>query len=314
MRSFFIFLLLCTFHAPLPVAAKALDTSVFCVPGNRQSYTPIHERLEKGLLFRIEHCAYAPSHILGTLHTDDPAIIAQSHMAFARLRTSHTALFEVVLDAKNQKTIIQHMLLPQQQQGLEALLGTEQFAILTQGIQEAHKDFPAVVLNRYRPWAAAVLLQFPPRVADGIVLDDKLQNEAISARIPVVGLETVDEQFAAFESMSDAEQLTMLRDTLAHMDNIAQGNATLFALYKAHDLKGIGALGDKAFTEISDPDLRERMKDQIITQRNARMAEGMLTYLPEGNQFIAVGALHLPGAEGILARLEKRGYFITVVE
>ena len=37
------------------------------------------------------------------------------------------------------------------------------------------------------------------------------------------------------------------------------------------------------------------------------MVERILPYLERGGAFVAVGALHLPGDDGILSLLEKRG-------
>jgi uncharacterized protein YbaP (TraB family) len=40
------------------------------------------------------------------------------------------------------------------------------------------------------------------------------------------------------------------------------------------------------------------------------MAERMRQYLQQGNAFVAVGALHLPGEEGLLNLLEQQGYTV----
>jgi uncharacterized protein YbaP (TraB family) len=38
-----------------------------------------------------------------------------------------------------------------------------------------------------------------------------------------------------------------------------------------------------------------------------------LPYLAKGNAFIAIGALHLSGAEGVVALLRQAGYKVTPV-
>ena len=49
---------------------------------------------------------------------------------------------------------------------------------------------------------------------------------------------------------------------------------------------------------------------RLLDERNARMVERMAPRLTEGDAFIAVGALHLPGERGILNLLAERGYRI----
>jgi uncharacterized protein len=43
------------------------------------------------------------------------------------------------------------------------------------------------------------------------------------------------------------------------------------------------------------------------------MVKRMQAFLSEGNAFIAIGALHLPGNEGVLSLLENQGYKITAI-
>ena len=44
------------------------------------------------------------------------------------------------------------------------------------------------------------------------------------------------------------------------------------------------------------------------------MADRMEPYLQQGGVFVAVGALHLPGEEGLIRQLEQRGYTVRAVE
>ena len=44
------------------------------------------------------------------------------------------------------------------------------------------------------------------------------------------------------------------------------------------------------------------------------MAEGSKPHLEKGNAFIAVGALHLPGEEGLIELIRKQGYTVTRID
>ena len=52
-------------------------------------------------------------------------------------------------------------------------------------------------------------------------------------------------------------------------------------------------------------------EERIVTDRNRRMAERMQPMLTAGAAFVAVGALHLPGEEGIVALLREAGWTVT---
>ena len=63
----------------------------------------------------------------------------------------------------------------------------------------------------------------------------------------------------------------------------------------------------------SDQKVAEHFAKQLVVKRNHLMTERMQVRLKEGNAFIAVGALHLPGNEGILNLLSKQGYKVKSV-
>jgi hypothetical protein len=56
-----------------------------------------------------------------------------------------------------------------------------------------------------------------------------------------------------------------------------------------------------------------RMMNRLLTQRNDIMLKRMRARLDEGNAFIAVGAAHLSGEQGLLQLLHGLGYHVSVV-
>jgi uncharacterized protein YbaP (TraB family) len=55
-------------------------------------------------------------------------------------------------------------------------------------------------------------------------------------------------------------------------------------------------------------------EEKLITMRNHNMAERGAPILARGNVFMAVGALHLTGDEGLVELLRKKGYAVTAVK
>jgi uncharacterized protein YbaP (TraB family) len=56
------------------------------------------------------------------------------------------------------------------------------------------------------------------------------------------------------------------------------------------------------------PALRAYFMSQGVDARNHRMLESLLAWLDEGTVFVAVGALHLPGQDGLVTLLRQRGF------
>ena len=63
-----------------------------------------------------------------------------------------------------------------------------------------------------------------------------------------------------------------------------------------------------------DQHLAREFQRRLIVDRNQRMAERMEPWLKQGGAFIAVGALHLPGEQGLIRLLRQRGYSVRVVD
>ena len=158
------------------------------------------------------------------------------------------------------------------------------------------------------------------RVASGLKsFDESIALLAKSKGIGVAGLETLDEQFDVLSGAPVDLQVRYLVES-AKLDGarIADNFETLLALY---DRRQVTALCSELIplmkaldppSEASDAMLA-RMESDLIVKRNHRMAERAEAFLTKGNAFIAVGALHLPGAEGLVELLRQAGYKVTPV-
>jgi len=230
------------------------------------------------------------------------------------LKHATTAIFEIKNSKKNQQETVALMVLPPaENRTLSDIIGLPTFKLLSAEMQKNQPGFPTAMLERYRPWAASILLQLPHPSGDSISLDDRLQIEAGKLSIPVYGLESPAEQMDVFHKMTESEQITLLMDTLKNLSTIQRQNNQLKAYYLQGNLAALERLGLSAFSEIHDSKMRDYMRRRLITQRNTQMVNNLLPHLKNGRSFIAVGALHLPGQNGLLNQLEDKGFFIWPV-
>jgi uncharacterized protein len=56
---------------------------------------------------------------------------------------------------------------------------------------------------------------------------------------------------------------------------------------------------------------RDELVQLLLTGRNATMAERTRPLRQESGAFIAVGALHLPGKDGLIERFRPQSYSVT---
>jgi uncharacterized protein YbaP (TraB family) len=124
----------------------------------------------------------------------------------------------------------------------------------------------------------------------------------------VLGLETLAEQFAIFDRMPDLEQQRFLDEILTALDDpsLAAHLQTLVDAWAHADAHGLEIALQQ---EKSEPTAFARdVLPQLVDDRNRTMTEKIAAITrSQTTSFVAVGALHLVGADGIVERLRRRG-------
>lgn len=265
---------------------------------------------DKGLLWRIEKPGMAPSYLFGTVHLADKRVTTLPGAVREQFDAARSFAMEVSLDQSNIAALAARMVYLDGRD-LPAVAGEALFnklVPLTAGL-----GLPPEMARLFKPWAMVLLLQMPQQDAEG-VLDFMLQRMAAQQGKALHYLETVDEQVAAFESMSEPDQLALLKHAVeTHHEFKAQAEKLLQA-YLQRDLGLMWQIGEEDI--IGRPELKplKQVFDQrLLYDRNTRMVERMQPQLQTGAAFIAVGALHLYGDRGLLNLLARDGYRVTRV-
>lgn len=265
-------------------------------------------QVDQGLLWKLEKPGVKPSYLLGTMHSEDAAIVELPEAGMAALQSADRVSLEIVMDTQNMASLSGAMEIVAGPE-LPELLGQELYRQLVSSM--SNQGVPEHVLRRLKPWAVAMTLMMP-KSNTGLALDRVLYLEALAKGKPVTGLESVAEQVEVFEGLESADQILLVREALKAYPKLEQTYADLRAAYLKGDLQALAALNDAAMKE-GDSDFAQRFTARLIDDRNVRMAERMHEGLTQGNTFFAVGALHLPGQQGILQLLRKQGYKTTAV-
>lgn len=259
-----------------------------------------------GLLWKIETPGYRPSYLFGTVHSDDRRVLALPLAVRERLDQADTVVIEAdPADLADQRSMEAMMFTDGRR--LSQVLDPYLYRRTLSAMHGS--GYSKRVVDRMKPWAISTVLSVP-RPRTGIFLDLYLAREGRRQGKPVQGLETVAEQLRALDGFSLAEQTVMLTEALGQLPRRKAMHEQLIRAYLDRDLAQLVDLGQESMRRGSHA-LLEKFKTRLIRDRNIRMVARMEPLLRKGNVFFAVGALHLPGEDGILARLEARGYRVT---
>ena len=267
---------------------------------------------DQGLLWRIEpnrSGGAAASYIFGTIHSEDPRVLALPNRVTTALHSSRQFAMEMIPDLQAMQRMQQAMFFGDGTQ-LKELLGAPMYSSLQRAI--APYGIPAVLLATMKPWAAMLTLSMP-RPRTGIFLDMQLYMEAVSKGMEVRGLESAAEQIAVFEQLTLAEQKQLLAETLRQLPQQEALFSSLHSAYLAQDLAAMERL-NRATISATTAAISERLLTGLLDDRNRRMVERLQPLINHGGLFTAIGALHLYGSKGVLALLARHGYGVRRVE
>ncbi|MBR0554178.1 TraB/GumN family protein [Ciceribacter sp. L1K23] len=276
----------------------------------------------KGLFWQVEKPGTPPSWLFGTMHVTDPRVLAMPNAARDALMKASTVAIESdeILDEK--KAMAAMLMKPELSMFTDGStivdhLDDTDAKILEEGLRDRGLSLAAV--SRMKPWILAGFVALPAcelaRKASGAsFLDKKIAEDAVAAGKTVKGLETLEEQLAAMGELPLSFHIEALLETLALGDRMQDVMSTMTDLYVSGDI-GMTMPMLKAVTDShsgSDGSYAA-FEQRIVTDRNHVMANRSMPILKEGNAFIAVGALHLPGEEGLVELLRKQGFTVSLV-
>jgi uncharacterized protein len=274
------------------------------------------EAFTHGLLWKVERPGVAPSYVFGTFHSADPKILALPKPVLKALRDADSVSIELEFTA-DILAQLQHAGRAKGGRTLDRLIAPDLLEAVVKKADEYGLKREEVLAMK--PWAVAELLfSTPPsekkfQKGDGSTpfLDLWLLIEAIKTGKPHSGLESVEEQIAVFDGMPRGVQIGLLRsslDTTAQEDEFTR----MRKQYLARDLAGL-MQGWRDYLATLAPKDAAVLNARMLDERNKRMVRRMAVRLAEGNAFISMGALHLPGELGVLNLLQAQGYQVSEV-
>lgn len=256
-----------------------------------------------GLIYRITGNGISPGYLVGTMHSEDPRVTALLAEFAPLIEQVDLVAVEMVPDAVTMLAIGAATLLPFDQ-SLRGLIGEERFGALQAAARQ--RDIPTGLLDRLKPWAAAVTLGMPGSES-GRFLDMEIYLEALRQQRRVVGLESAAEQLKVFDDMSPALQIRLLEDMIKNAHRLPKQLETLTSAYLEGDLATLDRVARAQYAGMPS-EIGRWFDEALLERRNVRMLERAKGLLDQQSVLIAVGALHLAGDSGLVAGLEGLGY------
>ena len=259
---------------------------------------------ETGLLWKVEAPDGRASYLFGTMHADDARITDFSPALEQALADSDAFMMEIL---PPDDISIYFM----QDASLAELLSADELAQVKK-LADFHAMQEDIALHM-KPWLLAMVFDLP-KPQSPLAQDVQLMAKARAQNKPLLGLETTEEHFGALDGLTREEHLTMLRAVLKRTPEEKERDfERLLGAYLEGDTARIAAIDDEITGGMLPPELWRKMKVRLIDERNARMAERIVAESGKQSVFVAVGASHLAGEQGLLTRLRQAGYKVSAL-
>lgn len=276
----------------------------------------------ESVLWRVEKDGLSPSWLFGTIHMTDPRVTALTPEAQKSFDASDRLVIETT-DVMDEARIMGELakrpdfMMFTDGETLADQLSEADRAVLAQGLKD--RGIPLASVDKMKPWMLLAAIALPAcetaRKSSGLkILDVKLAKDAEASGKQVVGLESGIEQLEALASLPMEFHVKGLIDTLKLGPGADDMVETMISIYRDGRTNLFWPLFEEMLGD--GESLGEGYADfeqTIIIKRNHTMADRAEPVLTQGGVFMAVGALHLPGEEGVVALLRNKGYTLTPV-
>lgn len=169
-------------------------------------------------------------------------------------------------------------------------------------------------LLRMKPWSVLALLEARGETGGDTTMDARLQRIATATGKRLVHLETLQQQLQALDCVPATEHALVLDERLRAPWILRDESAAAMSYYRSRNLDAWLADIDHMYgLSYAGKAVEQRSRHCLLEERNARWIGQLETLFQDGPSFVAVGAVHLVGAEGLLAVLRRDGYRIEEV-
>ena len=242
--------------------------------------------------------------IFGTFHSDDNRVTNFDPKIINAIKQSNLFLMET--DELTDASVIQN-------------LNIDIPAQLTDNELERLKDLINFHVMFYdqaikmKPWLLAFIFDSPNPITP-FNQDNLLKQIAEDAYIKTQGLMKNIEHFSVLDFLTTNEQIEILKNALKRPDNIKQENfEKLLVTYLDGNLIKIHEINEKITLDLMSPELWQKVKQKILIERNQVFNKKILEAMESHQIFVAIGASHLAGDDGLVGFLKQNGLTVQQV-
>jgi uncharacterized protein len=249
-----------------------------------------------------------PSFLFGTFHLLDNRFADSLTVVMDKLDQSKTVTVEMITDSTMSIQLLQVVQL--KGTSLDKLLSAEDYQNTSTWFKEL-TGYDLSFFNTVNPLTIQLFIMaslqqkhYPMNPLTDIPMDSYFQKIAKKQNKKIVGLETFEEQIRVlYGQFSNERQAELLAEYARDKE---KANLEVARMNRDYRQQKLGQLAELMATQQYD----KKEAEVILDNRNKKWMEILPGLMKEQSTFVAVGALHLVGDNGLVTLLRKLGYTV----
>jgi len=254
---------------------------------------------ENSIFWELESPEGKQIFIFGSIHVDDNRVVDFSDSVNNAMKKSD--LF--VSETNNVNNL----------KALEGLGGEYNTYLSDEDFQKISElsDFHSIDTEfaiKLKPWLLGFIFS-SPQAMNPFSQDNLLKVTASNYGLASKGLETVGEHYSVLDSLSPEDQFQILKNVLNLSEVDKEKNYQLMIkTYLTFNLNKILNVDEEITKSIVPEKVWSSVKSELIHKRNKLFFNRLLILAKKNVLFVAVGASHLAGDDGLLQQFFQAGF------
>ena len=270
---------------------------------------------QKAFFFKIQgKTLKEPSYLFGTYHVMGNRYLEGFPQVDKAFQSSKGLVNEVRLSSVNPYQMAALMMM--KDNSISAMLDTTAYGMVSDALKQYY-GFRLQQFDQMKPMLVyTMLISAYARQWDtllnryeGVALDSWFEQMADSLKKEITSLETFDEQYQMlFVDKPEEQQAKELSDMVLKSDSMRLAFQSMTRAYYSGNLDSMWKVLAQTSGAQEDSDM-----EHLLKKRNRKWLEMLPGLMERKSQFIAVGAAHLAGPDGLVAGLKSKGFQVIQI-
>ena len=259
------------------------------------------------LLWKIEGNDCKTSYIYGTMHIIDEEYYNMTESLSKKITDSEAIIMEVGGMPSPFETL---KLMTLDTGTVHSYFTKEQLIILLEFMDKKLDTSPETFHQLYGKMKPFFILQ---AISQGyfsdktVSYDLNIMGMANEKKIPLIGLETIEEQLGFFDVIPASEMANLIMQSIENFEDEKKQTKKMMEIYSKQEVNKLIPMMKKQSPEFM------AYSDIFLYNRNKAWIPKLKEEMATKKCFIAVGAAHLFDEGGVIELLQKEGYSVTAV-